>query len=373
MHNSLLIFLSIFLALYGLANFYVGFRLWQALKHFLPGTHPMHYWSLLLFLAATFPLGRFGEGFLPFGISDKLTIFGSYWLAFLYYLFILLLLFDILRLVDHYTGILPAFPMHIPHGVLLITTIVCALVGYGVWNARSPVIQHYDIAIPKNTRGNSQLHVVMVSDIHLGKIVDTSRLSRMVDVINQLHPDIVLLPGDIIDEDVDLFVAQKMPDVLRRLQAPLGAYGVLGNHEYIGRKPDLAVQELSQGGIVVLRDQFLKVADYFYIVGRDDRSLARSGSGRKSLEEIMAGMDRSLPIILLDHQPFDLYQAETAGVDLQLSGHTHRGQFFPNSLITHAIYEVDRGYLRKNTLQVIVSSGFGTWGPPFVSGTNRRL
>ncbi|HWI54984.1 MAG TPA: metallophosphoesterase, partial [Desulfobacteria bacterium] len=112
------------------------------------------------------------------------------------------------------------------------------------------------------------------------------------------------------------------------------------------------------------------VADSFYIVGRDDKSGSRfTGHKRKNLQDIISAVDRSLPVIVMDHQPTNLGETERAGVDLQVSGHTHRGQLFPNHLITRRIYEVDYGYLRKGNLNVIVSSGYGTWGPPIRVGS----
>jgi predicted MPP superfamily phosphohydrolase len=372
MPKNLFGFFVIFLSVYGLANFYVGFRLRQTWKHYFTSPRPLIFWPLFLLLTAIFPLGRLGELFLPLWLGDKLIIAGSYWLALLYYLFLGLLLLDVLRFSGRLAGILSASPKLIPRGVLLVISFTVGLVGYGVWNARSPVVQHYDIIIPKAAQGISQLHAVMVSDIHFDKFMNIPRLSRMVDTINGLNPDIVFLPGDIIDENASFDATQKLPEVLRRLQPPLGIYAVPGNHEYISGKPELAAQELGKGGIAILRDRFIKVADSFYVVGRDDRSRERSG-GRKTLAEIMPGIDPFLPVILLDHQPFDLQQAVTTGVDLQLSGHTHLGQLFPNNLITHALYETDWGYLRKNSLQVIVSCGFGTWGPPIRIGNKPEI
>lgn len=372
MPKNLFGFFVIFLSVYGMANIYVGLRLWQTWRHFFTAPHPLIFWPLFLWLAAIFPLGRLGEHLLPLWLGGKLIIAGSYWLALLYYLFLGLLLLDVLRLSVRLTGIHTVSPTHIHRGVLLIIVLTIGLVGYGVWNARSPVVQHYDIVIPKAARGISHLHAVMVSDIHLDKFMDIPRLSRMVDMINGLNPDIIFLPGDIIDEDADLAAILKMPEVLHRLQPPLGVYAVPGNHEYISGKPELAARELGKGGIAVLQDRFVKVADTFYVAGRDDRSRERSG-GRKSLAEVMAGIDRSLPIILLDHQPFDLQQSVMAETDLQLSGHTHLGQLFPNNLITHALFERDWGYLRKSSLQVIVSCGFGTWGPPIRIGNKPEI
>lgn len=109
-------------------------------------------------------------------------------------------------------------------------------------------------------------------------------------------------------------------------------------------------------------------------MGRDDRSRQRyEGMGRPQLADVMTGLDRSLPVILLDHQPSDLGDAVREGIDLQLSGHSHRGQMFPNNFINSRIFEVDWGYLSRDGLQVLVFSGFGTWGPPIRVGNRPEI
>ncbi|WP_269849224.1 metallophosphoesterase [Methanosarcina horonobensis] len=174
-----------------------------------------------------------------------------------------------------------------------------------------------------------ELHVVMVSDIHLGFVVDSDCLKAMVNRINELDPDIVFLAGDTIDEDVKLFVDNKMPEILNKLRSKYGVYAVLGNHEYIGGNSKLAVEHLQQAGINVLVDKCIKVNNQFYVAGRDDRMAGRvNGKQRLELSGILDGIDHSLPIILLDHQPINLEEGQLNGIDLQLSGHTHNGQFF---------------------------------------------
>jgi len=124
---------------------------------------------------------------------------------------------------------------------------------------------------------------------------------------------------------------------------------------------------MTAAGITVLIDQYTKVNEQFYVVGRNDRSgryMARSVAPRKELSAIMKDIDHTLPIILLDHQPAALHEPLANKVDLQLSGHTHNGQFFPNHLITNQLFEIDWGHFTKESLQVIVSCGYGTWGPP---------
>ncbi|HLO04923.1 MAG TPA: metallophosphoesterase, partial [Symbiobacteriaceae bacterium] len=111
-----------------------------------------------------------------------------------------------------------------------------------------------------------------------------------------------------------------------------------------------------------------------YIIGRDDWSgQSRWGRPRKPLTEIIQGVDPALPLILMDHQPNRLNEAQAAGIDLLVCGHTHRGQMFPNHLLTRRVFEIDWGHLKKGALHVIVSLGFGTWGPPVRIGNRPEV
>lgn len=375
MRTQFVIVFSIILTLYGFLNYYVGLRGWQSISKLVPHGYGKIYWVLFTLLATSYFIGRFGERFLPARIGDSLIVLGSYWLAALYYLILLFILFDLLRLAGRLVGILPeGFKQFPPVAGLVIISMVAVIVLYGVWNARNPQVTNYEIDITKQAGEIKQLHVVMVADIHLGRIVNNGRLMGLVDKINELNPDLVLLPGDIIDENISLFVEQRMPDTLLLLKPRYGTYAVLGNHEYIGGHVEEAVLHLKESGVKVLRDDYVKIEDSFYIVGRDDRSGNRfRGQQRKELSAVMEGVDRSLPIFLLDHQPYNLEEGQGQGVDLQVSGHTHLGQLYPNNFITRRMFEIDWGHLQKGDFNVIVSCGFGTWGPPIRVGNRPEI
>lgn len=119
-----------------------------------------------------------------------------------------------------------------------------------------------------------------------------------------------------------------------------------------------------------MRDECRKIAGSFYLVGRDYQyGEGFAGPGRRELSRLMTGVDRSLPVIMLDHQPSNLGEGQEQGVDLQISGHTHRGQLFPFNLLTRRLFETDWGCLQKGGFQLIVSCGYGTWGPPIRVGS----
>lgn len=362
--------LIVVLLLYSAIHFYIGIRAWQSFPTKSSPIFSRIFVFIFGLLSLTYPLGSFIQKVSPSTFSDTLLFIGSFWLGILYYLFLFTVFIDILRIIDKYK---PFLPIKLKQPSFLVATtllfITTCLISYGAWNARHPVTMNYEITIPKTSDSLESLQVVMVSDIHLGQMIDNHRLKKLVNRINQLEPDIVLIAGDIIDHKVDVLPNQHMIETFRKLRPKMGTYAIVGNHEYFDQKTELAIQYLEQGNIHMLRDQWALVANGFYVVGRDDVSKLRyTGINRQDLKTVMEGIDHSLPIILLDHQPFNLQDAVDQGVDLQLSGHTHLGQLFPNSLITKKLYELDWGYLQKDNLQIIVSCGVGTWGPPIRIG-----
>ena len=209
------------------------------------------------------------------------------------------------------------------------------------------------------------LKLVMMSDLHLGYHNPRHELARWVDLINAEHPDYVLIAGDIIDMSIRPLTEENMAEEFRRIEAPI--YACLGNHEYYSGEPR-AQQFYRNAGIHLLRDTFA-IVDGLCIIGRDDRT----NRHRKSLGQLMSELPLSLEGVggrlLLDHQPYHLEEAQQAGIDLQLSGHTHEGQVWPISWITNAIYECAHGRHQRGNTQYYVSSGIGIWGGKYRIGT----
>ena len=205
------------------------------------------------------------------------------------------------------------------------------------------------------------LRIVMLSDLHLGYHNPRKELARWVDLINAEKPDLILIAGDVIDMSMRPLVEENMAEEMRRLEAPV--YACLGNHEYYSSEP-LAEQFYRDARIQLLRDTCLVVGD-LCIMGRDDRTNLR----RRSVDELARMADHTKYTILLDHQPYHLEEAEQAGVDFQLSGHTHRGQVWPISWITDALYECSFGAHQRGKTRYYISSGIGIWGGKFRIGT----
>ena len=203
--------------------------------------------------------------------------------------------------------------------------------------------------------------IVLLSDLHLGYHNRCRELARWVDLINAEKPDLILIGGDIIDISVRPLLAENMAEELRRLNAPV--FACLGNHEYYSG--DVAAEKFYRDAHITLLRDSSAVAQGLCIIGRDDATNRR----RQPIARIMPTQAHNLFTILLDHQPHNLAQAERAGIDFQFSGHTHRGQVWPVSWITDAMYECSWGSHRRGNTQYYVSSGMGIWGAKFRIGT----
>lgn len=207
------------------------------------------------------------------------------------------------------------------------------------------------------------IKIVGISDMHLGYTIGKEELSQWVKLINDEKPDLILIAGDMVDGDVRPVLSEQMAEAFNQLKAPV--YACLGNHEYIGGEADRQAF-LRQTKVQLLRDSVAYLPEAgIYIVGRDDAS----NRYRQPLSALTASLDKSKPILLLDHQPHHLEEAEQSGIDFQLSGHTHRGQMFPINMIVDRMYEQSHGYLRKGRTQYYVSSGIGIWGGKYRIGS----
>jgi hypothetical protein len=373
---NFLIFFSIVFAIYGLLNYYIFIRGWQAIPR--DSTLRTYYLVLFLFVALTFFAGRILESRLPVFVSDILIWIGSFWWGAILYFFLIVVALDLIRLINHF---LPIYPPAIANNyafakqVIALSSVIIVLIAMmgGYFNARKVRIKTITLTIPKQAGNMKTLNVVSASDIHLGTIIGRDMLDQIVGKINALNPDIVLLPGDIIDEDPKPVIRQNIGEALRQIKAPLGVYAITGNHEYYGGV-ESTCKYLEAHGITMLRDTTAKIADSFYLIGRDDREKSRiTGQKRRPLPELVADIDKSMPLILMDHQPVGLNQASENGIDLQISGHTHYGQLWPLGYITDLIYEVSWGYKQIGQTHFYISSGAGTWGPPIRLGNTPEI
>ena len=332
---------------------YVGWRVW-----WLVPVPVCVKWSLVAVIAVCLALEIVSftplMNRMPLDLASFVYNVGNKSLIILMYLMMAFLLVDILRLV------------HIlPRAVLVdnwITTAALAVVMSAVFVYGSLHYQNkvrVELALDSGGRVKQPVTAVMASDLHIGYCNRRADLAKWVDMINAEHPDLVLIAGDIVDFSFRPVMEEDMAAEFRRLEAPV--YACLGNHEYYSGESD-AERFYREAGINLLIDSSVAV-DGVRIIGRDDRTNRR----RKGLSELVA--DDSLYTIVLDHQPYRLEEAERQGVDFQLSGHTHRGQVWPLSWVTDALYECSWGSHQRGATHYYVSSGLGIWGAKYRIGT----
>lgn len=328
-------------------------------------------WSVLTWLDAFIPVNRWlfsvvwvliGYAMLIARIDHRLrllNIIGSYWMIIMQYGMIL---FPVA------TIIVWNFPNQLKFIGCLVLLLFVLIIAIGTYNAFTPVVRELSIKIPKKDSKLSELKVVVASDFHLGLLSNKAHLNRFVKKSNEQQPDLVLLVGDLVDDDPIWFVKNGMSEVMKQLTSTYGNYGVLGNHEYYGKKIPLLVEEMEASNVKMLLDETISIEDSFYLTGREDLT----NRNRKQLSEL-APDERNLPWFVMDHTPSNLVIPEEQKVDFHVSGHTHRGQMWPNHLFTRKLFELDYGYKRKGSLHAIVSSGFGFWGPPIRLGSQSEL
>ncbi len=374
--SSIIIFLTIVLTIYTLANWYIFIRtspLFTGSNFKIIGSNII-FWILVL----SYPMGRILERLIKSDLSIFFVKIGSYWLGAMLYLILIFLLIDIIRTFNNYIPFIsfldfklnPAYRLTIIKIVYSATALILTV---AIINARIPRINHFIISTTKHFGNNKKVRMVAVSDIHLGTLISNNRLNALVEKINTQNPDIVLLAGDVFDEDIASVVNNGLGKYFEQIKSPLGIYAITGNHEYFG-DVEQKIKYLNDHGVIVLRDCTLLIDNSFYLVGRDDRQSNYSrGKQRKSINELVSSINKSKPIILLDHQPFKLNESADNGIDLQISGHTHHGQLWPFNYITNAIFELSSGYKKIGDTHFIVSNGYGTWGPPMRLGNRPEI
>ncbi len=257
-------------------------------------------------------------------------------------------------------------------GVLpvVLSLMVCI---YGIFNAKNIVVTTYDVSVQKPLAAPAR--IAFISDMHIGTAIQKEDLDGIAKKIMALSPDMIVLGGDIYEERTTEEERLASYHAFEKLHAPLGVYYVPGNHEYDAQaihNMDLVsmFKSLEAAGIMPLKDEALTIGG-MYLVGRDDPD----SNTRAPLSLLLEEADEKQPIVVLDHEPLRLSEAEKAGVDLQLSGHTHAGQLFPGGLLTElfGIFEYSYGYHRRDAYQIIVSSGAGAWGFPMRVGSPAEI
>jgi predicted MPP superfamily phosphohydrolase len=296
-------------------------------------------------------------------------------MAFLLYGFLFLFVSEIISLILRIAGVLDSgnIPVFRKWSYLITLFISFILIAGGSLNALTPHVKSYNITINKSAGGLKDLKIAAVSDIHLGSIIRKNSIIKLSEILKNLEPDLVLLLGDIVDGEIGPVIRG---DLLKYFTCPRcsdGLYAITGNHEFIGGAKR-TLPYIEGKGIRILKDEVVTIDGGIQLIGRLDRDSKRFyNHERKPLSELVANIDTSKPVILLDHQPLNLDDAVKNRIDLQLSGHTHNGQMWPLNYLTKKLYELSYGYMKKGNTHFIVSSGYGIWGPRIRSASRSEI
>ena len=372
----IIIIISILLILFGSAGYYVYIRAIQAFSETFATSIPVL--ILYIMLLSSFFIGKIIEHYYVGFLSTALVKLGSVSLGLFLYAFLFVVFFDFIRLINY---IVPFFPATVTAdyqktkfiiGIFSITFISLIFLN-GYFNAQNPKVNKLDITINKSKASFDTLHIVAVSDIHLGTIVNKTKIKRLINIINELNPDLVIIAGDIIDDNIEVVKYFKLVEYFKELNPKYGVYSCPGNHEYISRAYK-DFDYFKKNGIHMLKDSAELIDNKFYIIGRDDiQGKSITGKGRKSLDKLTKDIDFNLPVFLLDHQPYKLEKTAEYAVDFQFSGHTHKGQIWPFNYLTGLIFEKDFGYLKKINTHFYISSGYGTAVVPIRVSSNSEI
>ena len=233
---------------------------------------------------------------------------------------------------------------------------------YGYFEAQDIRTEKIVLKTSKIPQGIGRLRIVQVSDVHLGLIVRQGRLTRILDAVKRANPDILVSTGDLVDGQINRL--EGLVELLNEINPRYGKFAITGNHEfYAGLHPALRFTE--KAGFTILRDEGVTVGEVITIAGVDDPTGGYVGVLKNlSEKELLSKFPRDRFTLLLKHRP-SVEESSLGLFDLQLSGHIHKGQIFPFSLLTWLYYPNYAGlYSLPHGSHVYVSRGSGTWGPP---------
>lgn len=383
--------------LYLLLNFYIlrWLFFWAEACHGIFKSRGFRYPVAFLYGFLTFsPLSGFLITASPW--RRIVRILSNYWLGTFFYILFLVLVFDFLRWITklpvllryRYVSLLHSKRKTLFYSGCCVLVLVCVSSAYGILHARRLYVREYPVILNKDCDLPS-LKIALIADLHLGYSTTKEQIQELTDAINLQNPDLICIAGDIFDNEYDAIEnPEAVASILSRLTSRYGTYACYGNHDIsekilagftFSHKGEIPEDPrfrrfLKSAGIELLEDQVITIDNAFYLAGRKDPSLAKKEQGsRLSFSELSEGLDPSMPLLVMDHQPKELSEAAAAGVDLDLSGHTHGGQFFPGNLIMKFLWENPCGIQKKDSMYSVVTSGVGVWGPAMRIGTDSEV
>jgi predicted MPP superfamily phosphohydrolase len=344
---------------YVIPNIYVFLRINQL---FINKGYRLYYTLIYIFLVLIYPAGNFISDRVDGFIASVVDPVANYILPFWLYLFLFILLLDILLLINRMVKFIPADKLKSTRfkfaGLSLILVLASCVVIAGIINFNTIRTSEYKIDIPARSSGIEHLKIAFVADFHLQKGTNVHFVERFAQKIEIIKPDLMIFGGDNVEgdrADENLVPYEK---ILASIKARYGVYAVPGNHEhYAGQDKG---NFFDRSGMTVLSDSIVFPGNLFNLAGRNDSHITT----RKTIGELLKSVKDSLPVILVDHRPTEIEEVSKTHVDVQLSGHTHNGQLFPINLITKKIYILTWGYKKILNTHFFVTSGIRLWGPP---------
>ena len=359
------LFLIFFFLVYGTCNFYVFMKTKTALH---PGREAAAFLIFFIIAMIISPLiVRWSEKSGHELLATITAYIGYSWLGLVFLFVSSSLALDAYRIVLYAARLLTgkdlsAVAVSAQHAFFIPLGLAISIAVYGFFEARQIHTEHVLIRTSKLPEGLERLRIAQISDVHLGLIVREEKLRNILEKVEKARPDILVSTGDLVDAEI--CGAKEFEDLLSAIKPKYGKFGVTGNHEfYSGLGPFLGCAE--RAGITILRGKALNIEGLITIAGVDDPA-ARSFDQSVSVSEkaLLSPLSPAIFTLLLKHRP--AVNKESLGLfDLQLSGHTHKGQIFPFSLITGLYYPVQAGLKAlPGGSHLYVSRGAGTWGPP---------
>lgn len=392
--------IAIFIAPFYIAlNIYLFWRIKGWVQAYFPELKGRKGWIVPIVLYAFLASALVIAFFLPQGRFRRgMKLVGNYWLGVLLYMIFFIVIAELGRFLLLHVFRVSKDKICVPKvrrivGCVCATLIMC-ISFWGVINARLVRVTPYDVTINKEAQDENgqkmdSMKIVLVADLHLGYNIGVRQVQRIVNSINKQDADLVLIAGDIFDNEWEAVdQPEELEKILRGIKSKYGVYACYGNHDiqeqilagftFGGQKEKTSSPEMDEfmekAGITLLRDEGVLINDSIYIYGRRDAH--RPGNGvtdRASADEITKNVDKSKPIIVLDHEPKELEELSSAGVDMDLCGHTHDGQMFPGNILVAMMWENSCGYLNVDGMHNIVTSGVGVFGPDMRVGTKAEI
>ncbi|MBS7009577.1 metallophosphoesterase [Anaerostipes sp.] len=352
-----------------------GLKLFLWFRPFFAGASPLIfgilYGVIVTAIMVLFVLSRLPDSRIPRGVF----LADHYALGAALFVMLFVNLGDLVLFVLKLCHILPA---PLPQGAAAAAGITALALSvlfsvYGGVHALTVRTINYEIKLQEDKAKADSMKIALISDLHLGYVIEEKHIEKIVAAVNESEPDLVCIAGDIFDGDItSVKNPEKLQKLFQKIEAPYGVYACLGNHD-AGAGYEGMLKFLDKAGVRLLQDESVLIGNKIILAGRKDSGpIGGQGEKRKALKE--ADQTEKFPRIVLDHKPENIEEYGRS-TDLILCGHTHRGQIFPFNLVTGLFEKFNYGYYRpkEDGPQAVVTSGAGTWGPPHRIGTDNEV